>query len=175
MSIKQTGKPLVQCSKKHKRACLKYLKSIKSRFKHLKKVQIRFTSKRLSQTRKKRHLPLSQAILFLLPIKGNLFANLRSSIKLDKNNKAARQSGNSSERFVLVTEGLGVKHQKISFQVTQLKNWVGIGIGIRNNLQNQKYAFNCKLFIIQTQIQDMEATYFQATGLPGRIRKKTII
>jgi len=65
-----------------------------------------------------------------------------SSIVLSHNNKRARQSSTSATRFVLVDQNVGVKNQRISFKIVGLKNWVGIGIGLKNTLKNANYHFN---------------------------------
>lgn len=39
------------------------------------------------------------------------------------------------------------KGSSIRFKVDKLKNWVGFGIAIRNNIVSKKYQFICNFFI----------------------------
>ena len=71
-------------------------------------------------------------------------------------NKRAKQNTNSETRFVMVDQNMGKKEQKIAFKFIELKNWVGIGIGLRNTLKNAKYHFNCNFKSIKIIIQNME-------------------
>ncbi len=63
---------------------------------------------------------------------------------VEKNGTIAKQTKTGSPgRFVLVAEGVGLKNQHISFKITRLSHWIGIGICIRDKIAKVKYAFQC--------------------------------
>jgi hypothetical protein len=55
----------------------------------------------------------------------------------------ATQSQTQSSRFVLIEEGMGVKSRRIKFRVTSLKNWIGVGVCMKNRIALVNYQFKC--------------------------------
>lgn len=39
---------------------------------------------------------------------------------------------------------MGIKNRKIKFKVKTLKNWVGIGVCLKNKIEGVNYFFKCK-------------------------------
>ena len=67
---------------------------------------------------------------------------------IEKKGIMAKQTKNGSTgRFVLVAEGLGLKKQHISFKITRLAHWVGIGVCVRDKILKAKYAFQCNFLL----------------------------
>ena len=62
---------------------------------------------------------------------------------LNANRTLATQSQTQSGRFVLVEEGIGLKNRKIKFKVNQLKNWIGVGVCLKNKISSINYQFKC--------------------------------
>jgi hypothetical protein len=65
---------------------------------------------------------------------------------VDKNGKHAKQTMSGGGRFVLVNEGIGDERQKVAFKVTELKNWVGLGVALKEKIKALDFKFECILF-----------------------------
>lgn len=61
--------------------------------------------------------------------------------------KTAECSTAGSERFALINGVVNKKGSFIRFKIEKLKNWVGIGLAIRNNIVSKNYQFLCIFFI----------------------------
>ena len=68
----------------------------------------------------------------------------RKSIVLDEKQIEARQSETASSRFAIIENGMGIKNRSISFKVVTLKNWIGVGVTLRDKIASVDYAFKCK-------------------------------
>lgn len=73
----------------------------------------------------------------------------RNSIAISGAGQVARQTKTGSSRFAFVDEGFGKASQSIRFKIVTLKNWIGVGIGVREKLQGMDYRFECTLWVIQ--------------------------
>lgn len=47
---------------------------------------------------------------------------------------------------MLVNEGIGNETQKITFKVTELKNWIGVGVALKKKIKSLDFKFLCILF-----------------------------
>ena len=63
------------------------------------------------------------------------------------NGLQAKQTKSGEGRFIFVQKGFGQKNIKITFKITQLKNWVGLGIGLREKIKALNYRFECRYSI----------------------------
>jgi len=59
----------------------------------------------------------------------------------------ARQSETASSRFAIIEEGMGVKNRSITFKIVNLKNWIGVGIALRDKIASVDYAFKCNKIV----------------------------
>lgn len=50
---------------------------------------------------------------------------------------------------MLIEEGMGVKERRIVFKVAALKNWVGVGVCLRDRIAGASYAFKCRWGLTQ--------------------------
>lgn len=64
-----------------------------------------------------------------------------SHINLSANKTLATQTHTQSGRFVVIEEGMGVQNRKIKFKVNQLKNWIGVGVCLKNKIVAASYQF----------------------------------
>lgn len=61
------------------------------------------------------------------------------------------ESKNDDLRFAAIEPPLPLHHpSKISFQVKNLANWVGVGICLKNIVAPKNFKFDCKSSLIQT-------------------------
>jgi hypothetical protein len=68
----------------------------------------------------------------------------RNNITLSNNNKHAEcNSSGSAERFALVDGIVMKKGSSIRFKIETLKNWIGIGLAIKNTIVSKNYQFLC--------------------------------
>lgn len=72
----------------------------------------------------------------------------RKSIVLSENDMVARQSETASTRFGIIEEGMGIKNRSITFKILNLKNWIGVGVALRDKISAVDYAFKCKEDVI---------------------------
>lgn len=70
-----------------------------------------------------------------------------------------------------------IKGSAIRFKIEKLKNWIGIGIAIKNNIVGKNYQFLCTPYhYLKTTQWDMAAFCCPATGTRGPIPMcKTIL
>lgn len=69
----------------------------------------------------------------------------------------AKQNKTGEGRFVFTNYQIKGPQNKIVFKIRSLKNWIGLGIGIRERLKHFNYRFECILLIIKTTTLGMEA------------------
>lgn len=65
----------------------------------------------------------------------------RSTIVISKHNLEAKQTKSGEGRFVFVNKGLGVINQSIVFKITNLKNWIGVGIANQQQMKALGFKF----------------------------------
>lgn len=75
--------------------------------------------------------------------KGIFLYKLSTIIKITNNLKTAECTGSGNERFALIDGPVNKKGSWIRFKVEKLKNWVGFGLAIRNNIVSKKFQFLC--------------------------------
>ena len=66
---------------------------------------------------------------------------LRKSIVLSHGNIEAKQTKTNEGRFIFVEQGIGKVYQKITFQIINMKNWIGLGIALREKITSKNYKF----------------------------------
>ncbi len=64
-------------------------------------------------------------------------------MKLSNNLKTVECEVGGGQRFALIDGPVQKKGSSIRFKIQKLKNWVGLGIAVRNNIVAKKYEFNC--------------------------------
>ena len=47
---------------------------------------------------------------------------------------------------MLVNEGIGDERQKVAFKVTELKNWIGLGVALKEKIKALDFKFECISF-----------------------------
>lgn len=67
-----------------------------------------------------------------------------------ENDKVARQSKTGEGRFVFTNIKLKFPGQKVAFRINTHKNWIGLGVAIREKLKFMSFRFECKHQLIQT-------------------------
>lgn len=67
---------------------------------------------------------------------------------LEANNKIARQTKTGQGRFVFTNMQIISLNQKIFFKIKQLKNWIGLGVGIREKLKFLNFRFECTQYSV---------------------------
>lgn len=60
----------------------------------------------------------------------------------------AKQTKTGQGRFVFTNMQIISPNQKIFFKIKQLKNWIGLGVGIREKLKFLNFRFECKIDLI---------------------------
>jgi hypothetical protein len=60
-------------------------------------------------------------------------------INLNETRAIATQSQTQSGRFVIIEEGMGLANRKIKFKIAALKNWVGLGVCLKDKIVSTKY------------------------------------
>lgn len=43
---------------------------------------------------------------------------------------------------------MGVKNRSITFKIVNLKNWIGVGVALRDKIASVDYAFKCKVVVM---------------------------
>lgn len=87
---------------------------------------------------------------------------------MSANKTLATQTHTQSGRFVVIEEGMGVQNRKIKFKVNQLKNWIGVGVCLKNKIVAASYQFKCTCITTQIKYWGMEVTCCPTTATPGR-------
>jgi hypothetical protein len=78
---------------------------------------------------------------------------LSPTITLSETNHIAHQTSSNSGRFVFTNIRATPLVQRVVFRVKGLKNWVGLGVGIRSKLKFINYRFERKwLLTVDTAI-----------------------
>lgn len=101
----------------------------------------RRNKKRNRSKRKFKHL--KTFLLFLLTINRKISYNDRSSIVLESGQKIARQTKTGDGRFVFSNYHITSNNQKIIFKIKNLKNWIGLGVAIRDKIKYLNFRFEC--------------------------------
>lgn len=76
----------------------------------------------------------------------------RSHVTLNDKRTIATQTHTQSGRFVLIEEGMGIQNRKIKFKVTNLKNWIGVGVCLKNKIAAVNYQFKCMPFTMSDEV-----------------------
>jgi hypothetical protein len=43
---------------------------------------------------------------------------------------------------------MGIKNRSLTFKIVNLKNWIGVGVTLRDKIASVEYAFKCKNKVI---------------------------